>query len=118
MWCDGLSQGEWFETTTDSNRVFLHGMCNEWVADNYQAGDRALVIIALDEYFEPKQLMHCCLIRNGVYVDVRGETDSFDDLLESFEDWYDEEYTNIVDCESLDDFYTVLRNMGVYTNEA
>ena len=36
MWCKNLSLEKWEEKATEEERVYLHGYCNKWVAENYR----------------------------------------------------------------------------------
>ena len=95
--------------------MYLHGFCNKWVANNYQDGDEILVIIALDECYEFHHLIHCCLIRDGMFVDVRGATDNFDNVLEDFEDDYFEDYMSDYVCNTLDEFLYEMNKVDIVT---
>jgi hypothetical protein len=53
--------------------------------------------------------MHCCLYRDGKYVDVRGETDDLDDVLDSFD--YGE--FNYEEYNDLKAFNRRMRKLGV-----
>lgn len=102
MWCEGLSQSEWDEKYDDNDEIiaYLHGRCNDWVQKNYQKGDKCLILTEYDEDVGKVCLLHCCLIRNEKYVDVRGETNSFDALLDDF----DEGEYDVEEYDSLDEF--------------
>jgi hypothetical protein len=108
MWCDNLSQEEWDEKydSTDEES-FLHGECNIWLNQHYEKGDKC---VALTEQREcGTSLMHCCLLRNGEYIDVRGNTDNIDDVIDAFDyGWY-----NIETYETLDDFNERMRELKV-----
>ena len=112
MWCDGLDYEEWSETTTEENTAYLHGLCTEWVADHCREGDKVLLIIALDGDYSVDHLVHCCLIRNGVYIDVRGVTINFDDVVEGFDDYWPE-YSSEYVCEDLVSFRKEMASLGI-----
>lgn len=113
MWCKGMSYEDWEDTVSEETLTYLHGKCNEWAIQNYQNGDSFLVIYGLNEYFEVAFLIHCCLIRNGMYVDVRGETDDYDTVLESFDDEIIDDYTMDCEYETLTDFIAALARLGI-----
>lgn len=115
MWCNGLSLEDWQErVATEDDYMCLHGFCNQWVVDNYQDGDVVLVITALDEDQDFDHLVHCCLIRNGLYLDVRGATPNFESVVEGFDD-YDcyEDYSEVYTFDTLDDFLLDMKDIGV-----
>lgn len=88
---------------------YLHGKCHEWAIGHYQEGDKCVAILEEREGANTMCLMHSCLLRNGNYVDVRGETDDFDDVIEAFD--YGE--FEVVELNTLDAFNDLLKNIGV-----
>lgn len=67
---------------------FVHKICNKWTIDNYQQGDK--IVLLLDEYLYEEGylsicIIHSCLIRNGFFMDIRGWTSSLEDLLTDFD---------------------------------
>lgn len=107
-WCDGLDLEDW-EEEHDDESIYLHGCCDDWLNEHYQPGDKC---IALTEYsYEIKRLclMHCCLYRDGKYVDVRGETDDLDDVIDGFD--YGEFNYEVYD--DLKAFNRRMRKLGV-----
>lgn len=97
MWCEGLTFKEWFELHNCDRNIlkYLYGWCNVWLNDHYRNGDSCLAIIE-----EGDCLVHCCLLRNEKFIDIRGETSDFNKVMEGLE--YDE--FKIVRFESLEKF--------------
>lgn len=96
-WCEELSSDEWEEKYDASEKMtFLHGKCNEWVNANFQEGDQCIAIIEYREEIGSFGLLHCCLLRNRKYKDVRGETGNFQNILDTFD--YGEYHIEIYDC--------------------
>lgn len=109
MWCDGLDQEEWEVLHENDEKDCLHGYCDDWVNENYQDGDICIVITEYDNDIKHTCLMHSCLFRNGMYVDVRGETDDFDDILEGFD--YGE--FDVEEYNSLKSFNKRMKKLGI-----
>lgn len=95
--------GEELADIDDMKYSYLHGWCNEWAAEHYKQGDKILSIIQQDD--DVVGLLHCCLLRDGKYVDVRGETGDFDDVLDDFD--YGE-FVNVY-CNTVDDLNFLLK---------
>lgn len=111
LWCDGLSFDDWSNKYDEDEEVnkCLYGYCHQWVINHHQEGDRCVALLESREGFNTMCLMHACLIRDGKYLDVRGATSDFDDILEAF-DWGDYE---IVECDSLEQFKGVLESINI-----
>ena len=84
---------------------FLHGYCNVFAQMlNEKYGYRIEAA-----YEEPSQLVHCWCVSEApdgrkAYIDVRGVTTSFDDLMKDFEDfWTDDEYHYILRYDRMPD---------------
>lgn len=108
-WCEGLTSDEWEEKYDASEKMtFLHGKCNEWVNANFQEGDQCIAITEYREEIHGTGLMHCCLLRNGKYKDIRGETWNFQNVIDAFD--YGEYNIEIYDC--LEDFNNRLASLG------
>lgn len=88
---------------------YLHGYCDDWVNENYQSGDRCVAILEEREDIDTMCLMHSCLLRNGNYVDVRGETEDFSDIIEAF-DYGDFE---VFEFDTLEEFNILMKEIGV-----
>jgi len=69
----------------DEYDEYLHGSCHLWVLDNYRPGDKIFVMTDFDYDINGYALVHCGLLRNGKYVDVRGEMDSEKEVLDEFD---------------------------------
>ena len=63
---------------------YLHGYCHIWVINNFKKGDLILVFQEEDYEIDEVCMAHALLYRNGKYVDVRGEMDDVDEVLEEF----------------------------------
>ncbi len=113
MWCNGLDLEEWLEdVATEDEQFALHGNCHQWVIEHYQKGDEILIITALDDDYDFDHIVHCCLMRDGMLLDVRGETDSFDDIVEGFDD-YNEDWSGDCVYKTLNGFKNRLRKWGI-----
>ena len=100
--------GEELEEKNPDLLGYLHGFCNVWVDSNFIPGDRILVLIQYDYDRGRNCLLHCLLIRDGKYVDIRGETSNFDYVLDDF-DWGS--YRSF-ECSSLKAFHKLLNSIG------
>ena len=111
MWCNGLSFEKWEEENDSNYEIisYLHGRCDKWVNMNYQKGDRCIAITEFRDEVGSLCLMHSCLLRNGKYVDVRGETESLNNIIEGF-DWgeYAVEMYN-----SIEEFNLRMKQLGL-----
>lgn len=63
----------------------LHGMCHQWAWDNWQEGDSFFTLTEWDDDLEQEALLHCGLIRNGVFIDAQVQSTNIDDILENFD---------------------------------
>jgi hypothetical protein len=115
MWYKNLSLEEWEENATEEEIRYLHGDCNKWVVENYQKGDKVLTFFALNENCGFHHLIHCCIVRNGMYIDIRGSTNNFNALLEGFEDDYLDEYMNNYSYDTLEQFCFAMKKLGIQT---
>ena len=110
MWCEGLDLEEW-EMKHEYDEVnYLHGCCDDWVNENYKENDKCIAITEYREEVNKICLMHSCLIRDGKYVDVRGETTSFDDVIDGFD--YGE--FTVETYENIDKFNERMRELGIH----
>ena len=74
----------------------LNGACQEWIIDNYQPGDKILVIEEVEwELDDALVVGHCVLIRNGRYLDARGFMDTMDEVLAEYD--FDDTFTHTFD---------------------
>lgn len=64
---------------------YLHGYCHQWVLDNYKNGDKIFIITDYDYDIESEALVHCGIYRHNKYIDVRGEFDNIEDILDEFD---------------------------------
>lgn len=111
FWCEGLSFEDW-EAKYDSDMLIissLHGECHKWVIRNYSKGDECIIISQYEPEVGKVCLLHCCLRRDGYYLDVRGGTKNFDDVLDAFD--YGE--YNVDTYNTLDDFKAKLIQLGI-----
>ena len=111
MWCEGLDYEEWCEKHDydEETMNYLHGNCDKWVNDHYQNGDKCVAILEEREDVETICLMHSCLLRNGKYVDVRGETKDFYKVIEAFD--YGE--FEIMEYATLEEFNEPMNELGL-----
>jgi hypothetical protein len=100
---------EIIELIDNTQTRYLHGNCQDWVKTHFKEGDKALVSLELNEETGTNYLIHCCIIRDGSYIDVRGITDDFDYVLEGF-DYYNHEK---FEFDNLEDFIKFINNLGV-----
>lgn len=109
MWCKGLSLEEWEDNVSEDTLLFLHGKCHLWVIKNCRPGDNCIAITEYREEIESIGLLHACLFRNGKYLDVRGDTENFTEVIDAF-DWgeYDIEM-----YETLEDFIDRMVELGL-----
>ena len=77
---DGNTVSESYED--DEN---LHGSCHQWAWDNWQEGDSFFTLTEWDDELGQEALMHCGLIRNGVFMDAHVQSTNIDDILENFD---------------------------------
>lgn len=104
MWCENLTLEQWEEKYENSVEFeYLHGFCHEFVISNYQENDKCIAIL---EYRDNLLcLIHSCLKRDDKFVDVRGETTEFNDVLDVFD--YCEYFVNTYN--SLTEFKQLLK---------
>ena len=84
-WCEGLSLKEWEEKHENNDKInmYLHGYCQTWAVMHFRKGD-SIQCIMEDRSGKPG-LMHCLLVRHNKYMDVRGTTDDFAEVLDGFD---------------------------------
>lgn len=111
MWCEGLDYEEWEEKHDydEETMNYLHGNCDDWVNEHYQNGDKCVAILEEREAVNTLCLMHSCLFRNGNYVDVRGETENFYNVIEAFD--YGE--FEIIKYDTLEEFNDLMKKLGI-----
>lgn len=107
-WCDGLDLEDW-EKEHEDEVIYLHGCCDDWVNEHYQPGDKCIALTEYSSDIKRTCLMHSLLLRDGKYIDVRGETDDFDDVLDGFD--YGEFNYEVYD--DLKAFNRRMRKLGV-----
>lgn len=113
-WCDGLTQEEWERRHENDAIDYLHGHCDEWVLENYQEGDIPVIWNHFNEEIGRVSLIHCYIIRDGKYVDVRGETTNIEDVEEGFDYYYD---NDTYECNSLEEYKMMIRKICRYRNK-
>ena len=103
MWCENIGFEKWEEKyeTVENMYSLLHGYCHEFVKNHYKENDKCVAI--LEYRNQTLCLMHCFLKRNNMYIDVRGETTSFYDILDGFDygEYQVKEYNNLTEFENL-----------------
>lgn len=78
---------------TNEEIFFLHGNCDGFANDNFQAGDIIIALIEHDDEVECDCLLHCFIQRDGLFVDVRGSTNNFNNVIDDFDHGEFEEYS-------------------------
>ena len=114
MWCDGLDLEEWEEIQEKDKINYLHGHCDEWVLENYQNGDTAVIWNEWNEELNKVCLIHCYIIRNGKYLDVRGETENIEDVKEGFDYWND---NATYYCKNIEEYKMMIRKICRYRSK-
>ena len=107
-WCQGLKLEEWEEKHENDKVKYLHGYCDKWVLKNYQDGDIPVIWNEFNEELGKVCLIHCYIIRNGKYIDVRGETENIEDIKEGFDYWPD---NNDYQCKNLKEYKNMIRKI-------
>ena len=116
-WLDGDDLEELEQACPDICEVierYLHGDCDEWVLENFQPGDIAVIWNEFDEDIGKVALIHCYIQRGDMFLDVRGETDDEELVEEGFEYWFEH---GKVYCETLEDYKEVIRDICGYEDE-
>ncbi len=114
MWCDGLDLEEWEELHEHDKIDYLHGHCDEWVLEHFQDGDIAVIWNEFREEIGKVALIHCYIVRNGKYLDVRGETESIEDVEEGFDYGCD---NDTYECCSLEEYKRMIRKICHYRSK-
>jgi len=114
MWCDGLPPEEWEDLHEDDEKNYLHGYCDEWVLQNYKDGDIAVIWNNFNEEMKKVTLIHCYIIRNGKYLDVRGETDDIEDIKDGFDYYPDNDEYH---CNNLEEYKQMIRTICGYKDK-
>ena len=84
---------------------YLHGHCHEWVLENYQEGDDAIV---WNEWQWETRLVHCYIKRGEHYMDVRGSTMAERLVLKDFDCAYD---NGFIHCKTLSEYKYWIRKI-------
>lgn len=108
MWCENLGLEKWEEKYEDTEKYsYLHGFCHEFVKMKYQKNDKCIAIL---EYRNDSLcLMHSCLKRNNSFIDIRGQTTNFQDIIDAFD--YGEYF--VKEYESLNAFKKLLKQLKI-----
>lgn len=114
MWCNGLDLEEWEDSCSKEESNYLHGHCDEWVLEHFQDGDIAVIWNEFSEEIGKVVLVHCYIIRDGKYLDVRGETESIEDVEEGFDYGYD---NDTYECNSLEEYKMMIRKICHYRSK-
>ena len=114
MWCNGLDLEEWEDSCSKEESYYLHGNCDTWVLENYQAGDIPVIWNEFDEDIGKVCIIHCYILRNGYYVDVRGKTDNIEDVIEGFDYGYD---NAAFYCKDLEEYKKTIRQICHYRSK-
>lgn len=89
--------------------IYLHGICHQWVKENYKENDEIIILTEIDYETGRIFLIHCCLFRNEEYLDVRGNTNDLEEVLEGF-DYYNYEENKI---NNLEEFMKIINDLGI-----
>lgn len=114
MWCNGLELEDWEELHESDKKNYLHGHCDEWVLENYQEGDIPVIWNEFNGELEKVCLVHCYIIRDGKYIDVRGETENIEDIEEGFDCWSDNDTYH---CKDLEEYKKMIRKICHYRSK-
>lgn len=87
-WCEGKSFEEWEEKYESSPKyIYLHGKCHEFALNYSEPTDKFCVWTCYSDELERVTLLHCFIIRENYFIDIRGVTDNKQAVYEGFEDW-------------------------------
>lgn len=114
MWCNGLELEEWEDSCSKEESNYLHGHCDEWVLENYRDGDIPVIWNEFNGGLEKVCLVHCYIIRDGKYIDVRGETENIEDMEEGFDYWSDNDTYH---CKDLEEYKRMIRKICHYRSK-
>lgn len=114
MWCNGLDLEDWENLQERRVIDYLHGCCDEWVLENYQNGDIPVIWNEFNDQLGKVCLIHCYIIRNGKYIDVRGETENIEDMKEGFDYWCDNDFYH---CKDLEEYKRMIRKICHYRSK-
>lgn len=98
----------------DAISYYLHGNCENWVLENFQPGDIAVVWNEFDDDIGKVALVHCYIQRGEAFLDVRGETDDEELVEEGFDYGYEH---GKVYCETLEEYKKVIRDICGFDDE-
>lgn len=115
MWLDGLEYEDWERKHEHDGLLWaVHGGCDEWALNNYKEGDTLVVWNQYNYDLEKVELIHCYIIRNDLYVDARGETDDFDELIDEFD--YDIDNGHYK-CKDINEFKKMIKEICDYKDK-
>lgn len=93
---------------------YLHGNCDEWVLENFQDGDTAVIWNEFDPGIGKICLIHCYIQRQDVFLDVRGETADKNLIEDGFDYGY---IHDKIYCSSLEEYKSWIRNICGYEDK-
>ena len=99
-----------------TDKDYLHGNCDVWVNNNFRYNDTIIAFIEYDYEIDSCALLHCCLYRNGQYLDIRGELNTIDDVLDDF-DYGDFVTLEFSDLDSFKEFLNDMENGKIYPED-
>ena len=111
MWRNGLTQDEWESSVSYENFCLFHSFPDDWIAKNFKDGDKVMLIFTGDDDTGEDAFLHCCLMRDGKYMDVRGETDDLEEVLDGLEHNICN-YVGVQECTDVNEFQRELEKMG------
>jgi hypothetical protein len=110
MWLEGLTLKQWEDKYDHTEEIeYFHYCYHEWVAENFKPGDKCIAIIEYKSGLG-ECLMYSCLLRDGKYLDVRGDTENFDDVIDGLD--YDE--FNVETYDTLEKFKARMREFNLF----
>ena len=107
MWCEDLGIDDWYDKYEYNNEVmgYLRGNCEQWVINNYQDGDKCVAIL------KNLNLVHCCILRDEQYWDIRGNTYDFENVTNGLE------YGEFEIFDTLEEFKVLLEDIDTIYKE-
>ena len=93
---------------------YLHGDCDDWVLENFQNGDQAIIWNEYNEDVGKVVLIHCYIKRGNLFLDIRGETPNEDDIEDGFDYGHD---NGKIYCNSIKEYKLWIRKISNYKSK-
>lgn len=115
LWCENLTLNEWLGKHENDPQYMEHfyTYSEDWVRSHFATGDVAILWLEYVEGEPEPNIVHSYIKRGEYFVDIRGETDSEEEMREGFEPTGE---TARCLCHDLDDFKTIVRRIKHYTD--